>query len=234
MEACDDIAYSALDAEDAIKKGLASFSDLIAFLQHRGMGDTVTTAVCNKAVAQNTEFREQTLSPAELNDISMQMFRVYAVGAMIREVTEAFSKELPIMLEGKQTKDLIECSGAKVLCGALKEFDKRYAYVHRSVLEIELTGYRVIQQLMDYFWEAITARENILVVGSKRRDPFANYTYNRISENYRRIAETPDNKMPVRYREMQLMTDMVSGMTDTYAIDLCKELEGCRGDRQNH
>lgn len=33
MEACDDIAYSVLDAEDTIKKGLASINDLFHFLK---------------------------------------------------------------------------------------------------------------------------------------------------------------------------------------------------------
>ena len=32
MEACDDIAYSVIDAEDTIKKGYASFNDLIDYL----------------------------------------------------------------------------------------------------------------------------------------------------------------------------------------------------------
>jgi len=34
MEACDDIAYAVLDAEDAVKKGLVSFSDLMSYLEH--------------------------------------------------------------------------------------------------------------------------------------------------------------------------------------------------------
>ena len=34
MEACDDIAYSILDAEDSIKKGFVSFNDLIVWLEH--------------------------------------------------------------------------------------------------------------------------------------------------------------------------------------------------------
>jgi dGTPase len=35
MEACDDIAYAVIDAEDTIKKGYASFYDLIEYLKHR-------------------------------------------------------------------------------------------------------------------------------------------------------------------------------------------------------
>ena len=149
-------------------------------------------------------------------------------------VSETFLASLPNIMDGSQRKDLIDLSDGKVLCSALKEFDRRHAYVHRSVLEVELTGYRVIQRLMDYFWQAIVTREDDKKIESKRPNPFANYTYNRISENYRRIAEDPLNAMPLRYREMQLMTDMISGMTDTFAVSLCKELEECHGKRENH
>jgi dGTPase len=233
MEACDDIAYSVLDAEDAVKKSLASFPDLIAFLEHNGRGDPLTKDVCERAKGHNSEFRTGNLSPAELNDISMQMFRVHAIGALIAAISDAFLASLPSLMDGSQRKDLIDVSAGQVFCGALKEFDRRHAYVHRAVLEVELTGYRVIQKLMDYFWEAIEIREKSEQIGSKRPNPFSNYTYNRISENYRRIAEDPRNTMPLRYREMQLMTDMISGMTDTFAISLCEELEDCRGKRES-
>lgn len=36
MEACDDIAYAILDAEDTVKKSFASYYDLIDFLKHHG------------------------------------------------------------------------------------------------------------------------------------------------------------------------------------------------------
>lgn len=62
--------------------------------------------------------------------------------------------------------------------------------------------------------------------------PFARYAYGRISENYRRVFEDRasstggDNAhLPVRYRELQLMADMVAGMTDQYALDLHQELQ---------
>jgi len=31
--------------------------------------------------------------------------------------------------------------------------------------------------------------------------------------------------MPQRYKELQLMTDMISGMTDSYAISLLQDLK---------
>mgnify|MGYP002749101962 FL=1 len=39
MEACDDIAYSVLDAEDTIKKGLASFCDLMDHMLTNSRGN---------------------------------------------------------------------------------------------------------------------------------------------------------------------------------------------------
>ena len=66
---------------------------------------------------------------------------------------------------------------------------------------------------------------------SPRTTPFARYAYGRISENYRRVFEgrVPcavggESPLPIRYRELQLLTDMIAGMTDQFAVDLHREL----------
>jgi dGTPase len=114
----------------------------------------------------------------------------------------------------------------------MKEFDKQHAYHHRRVLEIELRGYNVVNDLLDMFWRGITDRESRDKVGSPRKSPFARYAYGRISENYRRVFEgrlpstgRGDSELPIRYRELQLLMDMVAGMTDQYALDLHGELK---------
>ena len=81
-----------------------------------------------------------------------------------------------------------------------------------DVLEVELEGHRTIHALMDIFWSAITDRADPTDLSS-RRPPLSGYVYSLISENYRRVAEGPNNRMPMRYRELQLLTDMVSGIT---------------------
>jgi len=77
-------------------------------------------------------------------------------------------------------------------------------------------------------WDSITLRKDFNDVSSDRTTPFAAYVYNRISENYRRVFESIDNKMPIRYKEAQLLTDMISGMTDTYAMTFYKEIKKFR------
>ncbi|MDT8385788.1 MAG: dNTP triphosphohydrolase [Gammaproteobacteria bacterium] len=218
MEACDDIAYTVLDAEDAVKKKLVSFHDLIAFLKHHGNGDKLVDQVCTKACEDNDKYRKNltSLSPSELNDISMQKFRVHAIGAMVSSVSNTFIEHKEQILEGCFPKDLLDASQAVNLKKKLKIFDKENAYLHRSVLEVELKGYNTIRAIMDYLWKSICLNED-------KRGPFETYVYERISENYRRAYEN-ESSLPKRYRQLQLMTDMVSGMTDNYAVDFYNEI----------
>lgn len=219
MEACDDIAYTVLDAEDAVKKKLVSFHDLIAYLKHHENDDPIIKYVCDKACEDNDKYRKNhsSLSPAELNDISMQKFRVYAIGAMISCISETFVENKKKIFNGDFTEDLLKVSKAANFKKYLKNFDRENAYKHRSVLEVELQGYKTIQGIMDYLWRAISIEES-------KRGPFETYVYARISENYRRTYENK-TKLPPRYKQLQLMTDMVSGMTDNFAIDFLNELK---------
>jgi dGTPase len=117
-----------------------------------------------------------------------------------------------------------ESSAAK-LCKALKAFDFKHGYKHRSVLALELEGYNVIRGLMDIFWQAIRSRNDFEDITSIRTNPKNAYVYGRISENYRRVFLRPENNMPIAYKEAQLLSDMISGMTDSYALSLYKELK---------
>jgi dGTPase len=224
MEACDDIAYSVLDAEDAVKKGLASFTDLIDWITDECADDLIAKRVVEKARGDNAAYKKEKLSPAELNDISMQKFRVYAIAEMVASVRCAFLSNWDVLFSTGLDTDLLSSSSAKLLCKKLKEFDKKFAYKNKNVLELELVGYQTIDSLMDMLWFAITDREEFLDVSSDRKNPFSAYAYTKISENYRRIFEDKKNDLPIRYKECQLLTDMVSGMTDSFAVSLQQHL----------
>lgn len=228
MEACDDIAYVVLDVEDAIKKGLASFSDLCAYLDHHASNDQLTHDVVRQSKEKHQQYRKDapSLSPAELNDVSMQRFRVFAIGALVRAATNTFvsAEHHPSFLAGTQPKSLIALSEGEQLRRVLKDFALKHAYTNRVVLELELDGYNVIRGLMDIFWVAITDVEDSTCSKSRRRHPFTRYIYGRISENYRRVFESIAQGRTCRYDECVLLTDMVSGMTDSYAMNLYDEL----------
>ncbi|MGC3934398.1 dGTP triphosphohydrolase [Pseudomonas atacamensis] len=223
MEACDDIAYSVLDAEDTVKKGLASYYDLLRYLEKNCSEDPVAQGVVSAAKKHSSEFEQGSLSPQELNDCSMQMFRVHAITAMVKAVVEQFSILSNDFVGGQQIyKGIMSVSSAAKFCSVLKDFDMAYGFKHKSVLELELRGNNYIEETMDMLWVGIHGR---LDKGFKSETPFGKYVYSRISESYRRIFSDPGNDLSVGYKEAQLLADAISGMTDSYLITLHSELK---------
>lgn len=218
MEACDDIAYSILDAEDTIKKGFASFYDLIDHLEHRGGDDEVIRSVVNTAKNKNKEFKSAELSSSELNDISTQMLRVKAISEMINATVEKFTDDIKSIMSGDTpaSYELIKESKANMLCKHLKSFDLEHGYKNKSVLKLELEGSNYIQSTMDMLWTAISdSEENTL---------FNKYVMSRISENYQRVYKK-NNTKDSSYPKAQLLSDFISGMSDSFLISIHDELK---------
>lgn len=223
MEACDDIAYSVIDAEDILKKGLASFEDLISYLKKNANSDGVILSVVDKAVKKHAEFSKDELSAAELSDISMQMFRVFAIAEMVKGSVETFVRDKNKLLSGDRLDyELIDESNSALLCKVLKKFAFEFGFSHKEVLKLELQGSKYIKSTLDMLWGAIN--------NNSGNSLFDKYAIARISENYRRIYNGRDDKDTI-YAKAQLLADYVSGMTDNYLIkfhdDLIQLYDGC-------
>lgn len=210
VEACDDIAYSVIDAEDTVKKGYASFYDLMDFLTTRNGEDLITKRVVEKALQKNTEFKACRLSSRELNDISMQMFRVKAIQEMVDCVVDVFVRQVTQFMQGTATPgyELIKNSDCAAFCSATKKFDFRHGFQHPDVLRLELKGNNYIKNMMRMLWNAIQKGDNPAF-------PFARYVFGEISENYRRVYDSSEKNL---YSQSQLLCDAVSGMTENYLI----------------
>lgn len=215
MEACDDIAYSIIDAEDTVKKGYASFYDLIDHLDSHDNKDYAINNVIQISKKKNAEFRANSLSSRELNDLSMQMFRVSSISMMIEAATNVFVTNINKIMGNKieQGFELIKNSNCANLCSAVKEFDLRYGFQHKDVLRLELEGNNYIKKTMSMLWEAISNDDN--------RAPFEKYAFGEISENYRRVYNSTDKGPYARY---QLLCDAIAGMTENYLIKKHNEL----------
>lgn len=81
---------------------------------------------------------------------------------------------------------------------------------------------------MDMLWVGIHGKLKEGNESYQSGTPFGKYAYGRISENYRRVFEDGKNKLPNIYKEFQLLTDAISGMTDGYLISLYNELSVLR------
>lgn len=223
MEACDDIAYCVLDVEDSVKKGMVSIYDAIAWLSHKSQGESserkaLVQRVITRTERDITKYREFGLSPSELNDAAMQKLRVHSIAEMVNAVIRRAEAAMPEMLQGSYDLPILQDSDGALLRDALQDFAREHAYKHRSVLEKELKGYKVITSLMEIFWNSIESRRK------NTSGPFDRYVYGRISENYRRVAENTAGTLPAYYCDCRLLADMVAGMTDGFATDLYQEL----------
>ncbi len=215
MEACDDIAYSIIDAEDTVKKGYASFYDLIDHLDSHSTDDAVVKKVITAAKNKNLEFKKESLSSRELNDISMQMFRVAAISEMISAATTVFVERSEEIMSGEIPAgfEIIKNSSCGHLCSITKSFDFQHGFQHKDVLKLELQGSNYIKSMMTMLWKAVSN-------GESRDHPFERYVFGAISENYRRVykdaisAGTPSSN----YAKSQLICDALSGMTESYLI----------------
>lgn len=110
-----------------------------------------------------------------------------------------------------------------LLLDNLKLIAKNYVFVEPDVRKIEADGFKIIGKLMDFYWHAISNREDVENLVSRRSDAKAAYGIAKISDNYLQCAAKggwlarDGTSLPMRYRELRLLTDMVSGMTDGFA-----------------
>ena len=217
MEACDDIAYSIIDAEDTVKKGYASFYDLMDHLKTFEPSDEIINEVVVAARKKNEVFRKDSLSSRELNDISMQMFRVKAIAVMVQAATDVFVANIDKIMNGLINPgfELIKNSNCAQLCKATKKFDYRHGFQHKEVLRLELQGNNYIKSMMNMLWKAISSNE-------QTNNPFERYAFGEISENYRRVYHSSDKST---YAKFQLLSDAISGMTESYLINKHNELK---------
>lgn len=220
MEACDDIAYSVIDAEDTVKKGYASFYDLMDYLESYAPDDPVIRDVVNQSRKKNKEFRATDISSRQLDDISMQMFRVKAIAEMIPAATEVFVNNINSIMTGAIGPDfeLISESRCAALCKAAKKFDRRYGFQHRDVLKLELKGTNYICEMLAILWQAVNSQGSEL-------NAYDRFIYGDISENYRYVFKGSSKD---HYAKCQIVCDAVSGMTESYLVNRCTEYRGLR------
>ena len=82
-------------------------------------------------------------------------------------------------------------------------------YRSRDVLDIELAGFRIISTLLELMTDAV-------------RSPWK--TYSRLLID--RVSSQYNMQAPTLYERVQAVLDYVSGMTDVFALDLYRKING--------
>ena len=225
VEAADDIVYSAVDLEDALRKQLLTQADVDLFLNETCPGDSFLLKIRAKAEEQMGATPRHS---AEWMSEYPQTFRVAAISAAVRAVVDTFSERYDQIMRGWYHKELIDDDAceAKNLIAACKKLLKTQVFRNHEVLGLEVRGRRVIHDLMDSFWEGI--EEKIANPSKESTKTYGGKLYLLISANYRSFFEkrllTSSQVGEQLYAGLQLLTDQVCNMTDGYACRLHREL----------
>lgn len=198
VEAADDICYEVMDIEDAHKLKILSTPEVIELLLNY-FGPDKRVHMCD--VMKHVD------DPNE----KIAYLRSCVVGALVEECAKTFIENEDAILEGSFDGSLIKHirqleREAYRMCN---EVSWNKIYRSAEVVDIELAGNRIITFLLEHLVEAILNPE---------------LNYSRLL-----LAKFPaqyDVTAPTQFGRIQAVLDHVSAMTDVYALDLYRKLNG--------
>ncbi|WP_241433494.1 hypothetical protein [Listeria floridensis] len=129
-------------------------------------------------------------------------------------------------MEGRFTDALLDKSDVKNLADELERICIKYIFSNCDIRKIELTGKKIIFNLLDTFVPAVLYYDSDLDEPNKDENKRLRSL---LSENYfnayKKASDKKDRKEKL-YLRLLLVTDNICGMTDSYAKSLYQELNG--------
>ena len=200
VEAADDICYEIMDIEDSHKLKILSFAET----------EHLLLSFFDEDIQQKIR---QRIIDEELTDENEKVvyMRASVIGKLENECVAAFlAHEEEILagtFEGSLIEHISECQKK-----AYKECEKiSYSKIYQSkpVLDIELSGYKIMATLMEVFVEAAV-------------NPSRFYS----KQLLRRVSSQYDIENENLEERIMAVIDYISGMTDIYALDIYQKING--------
>ena len=198
MEAADDICYQIMDIEDSHRLGILTTGEV---------KDLLLAFVSRNDVAR----MERAMSHLDDPNEQVGYLRSNVIGAMVSSCATAFVDNEERLLEGEKIKPLVQLMEPEL--SAAYEGCSRVAwsriYNVPDVVDVDIAGNRIITYLMDTLMDAVLHPEK----------NFSKLLLLKMPRQYDIHAEG-------MYERVQSVLDHVSGMTDVYALDLFRKLNG--------
>ena len=200
VEAADDICYEIMDIEDAHKLKILSYEDTMSLLL--GFFDEETQKrilqrIVEEGVTDNNE--------------KVVYLRACAIGKLENECVRVFVEHEEDILNGTFEGSLIDHVGElqqEAYQRCIKVSVSRI-YKSRPVLDVELSGYQIMQTLMEKFIGAAVHPERF----------YSKHLISRVSSQY-------DIDAPDLETRLMAVIDYISGMTDVYALEVYQKISG--------
>ncbi|MDE6433695.1 MAG: dNTP triphosphohydrolase [Lachnospiraceae bacterium] len=237
LEAADDIAYRMADLDDAFKKGLITYRQLYYELENNNYLDFSDSDKYKHLQMSYEEFS----SPKDCTSASKEsdLLKYWLNGVqskLIAAATYTFTFNFDEILQGTYPNDLFDNSHSHYLIRFLKDIAVKYIFDSPELLKLEVAASEILQFLLDKFCFAIIdynpLDDTTPANGLDRK------LCNLISDNYKEVCKDEFNWLEIQsfdaetkkayqlYFKFLLVTDFISGMTDSYAKSLYQELKG--------
>ena len=229
MEAADDIAYALSDIEDALEKRILSEQPFIERFK------SVITPVLEKyAVSAD----ERKIPDRQASDVKYSRFlrlRSVLTNALIDASARAFVDNIEAILDGSWHTELL-ATDPRVdhLVKRLKSLAKREIFLAAEAVDVELSGYQIVQALLNGFmpllrleYADIERLENSSTY--HRTDwPLERRLYSLLGKRQLKAYHHFSKLRPEldRVYRTHLIVDFVSGMTDSYAVKIFNIMNG--------
>ncbi|MGQ8337145.1 deoxyguanosinetriphosphate triphosphohydrolase [Sunxiuqinia sp. A32] len=202
VEAADDICYQIMDLEDAHKLRILDYE------KTRELYLNFYDPVTDQAILQKID---KTLKLVTDPNERIAYLRAGVINKLVHECVHIFDSKQTDILRGDFQKSLInQLTGtSQEAMQVIKDFSLEKIYRDRSVIEIEMSGYQIIDTLLEQFTEAVLSPDE----GLSRR------LLSMMPMQFRGDHDTT-------YEKIQSVIDFVSGMTDLYALDLFRKIKG--------
>lgn len=200
VEAADDICYEIMDIEDSHKLKILSFQETFELLI--GFFDEDTKASIQKRMEEDgvTDDNEKVV-----------YLRACVIGKLENECVKTFVQHEEEILNGTFNGSLID-NISPIQREAYKVCEKvsyKKIYHSKPVLDIELSGYKIMETLMDVFIGAAINPNRF----------YSQQLIRRVSSQYDIHSDNLETRI-------MAVIDYISGMTDIYALDIYQKING--------
>lgn len=200
VEAADDICYEIMDIEDAHKLRILSFDETMKLLlgffdeAHR---QKIMQRITDEGITDNNE--------------KVVYMRACAIGLLESECARTFVENEQAILDGEFVGSLIDHVSPLVRDAYKHCTNVSFERIYNSkpVLDVELSGYKIMETLMETLTEAAVSPEKFHSEQLRKR----------FSNQY----DINSNDFETR---IMAVIDFISGMTDIFALDIYQKIQG--------
>ena len=200
VEAADDICYEIMDIEDSHKLKILTYEETRRLLLD----------FFDKNAQQQIEDKIKEEGVTDENEKIVYM-RACAIGKLEKECVDTFVNNEDKILAGLFKGSLIQniTLNVRQAYQNCEEIAYKKIYHSKPVLDIELSGYKILETLMEAFADAANEPEKF----------YSQQLIRRVSSQYAIHSENLETRI-------MAILDYISGMTDIYALDIYQKING--------